>query len=303
MLLNSEVVMESEFQRVNWQNKNKIFNDFLYDESLKVKKLSEGQEAEVFVFIIDGEYKCIVKKWKKGFNVNVKKQFDFLLNSKKSGLNVPLAYAWGIDKNGVQYLVMSYAGYTIEKPSDTQMKLIASVLFSIHHASFNFFEFSKESSDVLDEMIKDLFPNLHTQSDIANLIQQLKEEIPNRTPTLIHGDFNLGNILIKGKELTVIDWTNARLGDFRYDFAWAYFLLWLYSGESTSRIFADTYKSLLTQMVTPFEFECFECIAALRWLLLNRLFSLPQGVEKKELVKRFIDERIPKRLRGDFDVY
>ncbi|WP_088103075.1 phosphotransferase family protein [Halalkalibacter urbisdiaboli] len=294
--------MKLEIQTVSWKIKNIFFNSLLYNELSEVKKLSEGQEAEIFILIIESEYKCIIKKWRKGFRVNVKKQFAFLEKGLLSGLPVPFPYTWGIDENGVQYLVMSYAGSTIKTPSDNQMKLLASVLSSIHQSSFTLNEVKNECN-LFNEMINDYFPSLDTQSDIANLIQQLKNEIPIRKPTLIHGDFNLGNVLFREKEITVIDWTNARIGDFRYDFSWAYFLLWLYSGEKPSCIFADTYKSLLNYTVIPLEFESFECIAALRWLLLNRLFSLPQGIEKQELVKRFIKERIPERLGGDFDVY
>ncbi|GAE37601.1 phosphotransferase family protein [Halalkalibacter akibai] len=294
--------MQSEFQLVNWQNKNEFFNELLYNERLEIKFLSEGQEAEIFVLIIESEHKCIIKRWRKGFRINVKNQFDFLEKGLLNGLPVPFPYSWGIDKNDVQYLVMSYAGSPLKTPSDNQIKSLTSVLYSIHRSALILNE-EKMNLSSFDELINDYFPRLNTQSDIANLIQQLKKEIPIRKPTLIHGDFNLGNVLFNDNNITVIDWTNTRIGDFRYDFAWAYFLLWLYNGEKPSRLFADTYKYLLNHTVMPFEFELFECIAALRWVLLNRLFSLPQGIEKQEQVKRFIKERIPERLRGDFDVY
>ena len=49
---------------------------------------------------------------------------------------------------------------------------------------------------------------------------------------LVHGDYGFGNVLVHERRITaVIDWSNARFGDFMWDIAWLRF--WTTAGELT----------------------------------------------------------------------
>jgi aminoglycoside phosphotransferase (APT) family kinase protein len=104
--------------------------------------------------------------------------------------------------------------------------------------------------------------------------------------TFIHGDFNLGNILVDHTSYTMIDWTNAQMGDRRYDLSWAGFLLRIYSGTQLYQSFLNTY---LKEIPTSSEdIERFEAIACLRWLLLNRIAVLPKNNDTNQRINDFI---------------
>ncbi|MFB6363474.1 phosphotransferase family protein [Paenibacillus elgii] len=92
---------------------------------------------------------------------------------------------------------------------------------------------------------------------------------------LIHGDFNLGNILDNDGRFTIIDWTNAQLGDARYDLAWSNFLIHIYNGEMLASAFRNAY--LANREFETEEMLRFEAIACLRWLLLHRIADLPRS--------------------------
>ncbi|WP_338080758.1 phosphotransferase family protein [Cohnella luojiensis] len=99
-------------------------------------------------------------------------------------------------------------------------------------------------------------------------------EVQRWNKIVIHGDYNLGNILESDGKYTIIDWTNVQLGDPRYDIAWSIILIWIYVSEK----YSSTYRSEFITMnnYTANELEKFEAIACLRWILLNRIANLPK---------------------------
>ncbi|TMV46595.1 hypothetical protein FE783_25105 [Paenibacillus mesophilus] len=114
--------------------------------------------------------------------------------------------------------------------------------------------------------------------------------------TIIHGDYNLGNVLVGPTQYTIIDWTNVQLGDRRYDFSWASFLIRIYNEEVVYQQFIRTY--LLEIPTSGDDMARFESIACLRWLLLNRIANVPKNVDTDSRIHDFLlqDSLIPKRL-------
>jgi len=113
---------------------------------------------------------------------------------------------------------------------------------------------------------------------------------------IIHGDFNLGNILEENGQYTVIDWTNGQLGDPRYDLAWACLLLRIYLSDSKSLTFLYKYQEELP--VETDELVIFEALACLRWLLLDRTTGVPKHTDTMKKVRkivrdnRYLNERV-----------
>jgi hygromycin-B 4-O-kinase len=102
---------------------------------------------------------------------------------------------------------------------------------------------------------KELFDSLHAR--MVRLVEYLPEE-----RYLVHGGYGLGNILAKeGKITAVLDWLNARFGDFLFDVAYLDF--WSPDDGWRER-FRQHYEQ--TAKATPNYEErilCYECYIAL----------------------------------------
>lgn len=105
------------------------------------------------------------------------------------------------------------------------------------------------------------FPALHEEVNRLATVADLKAD------RIIHGDFNLGNIVEAQGQYTVIDWTNGQWGDPRYDLSWACFLLRIYLSDSKSLTFLSKYQE--EWPAATGDLEIFEALACLRWHLLD----------------------------------
>lgn len=130
------------------------------------------------------------------------------------------------------------------------------------------------------------YPRIGDHPDITEALQPLLQSAQLKNDTLIHGDFNLGNILASKQKYTIIDWTNAQAGDRRCDFCWASFLIWIYNGEDIYRGFTHTYRSEID--ISDEDIERFESVACLRWLLLNRIANVPKNGDTDSRINEFI---------------
>jgi aminoglycoside phosphotransferase (APT) family kinase protein len=110
-------------------------------------------------------------------------------------------------------------------------------------------------------------------------------------------DYNLGNILVAGERMTIIDWSNAHVGDVRYDTAWASTLLCIYGQPHHASVFLHAYEVNAAAPATRRERAMMEAIAGLRWILLNRSYALPLGNEKQQQVLDVVHQRLPEPLR------
>ncbi|SCW53355.1 Phosphotransferase enzyme family protein [Paenibacillus tianmuensis] len=118
------------------------------------------------------------------------------------------------------------------------------------------------------------YPGIEEHQDILAELLLLVTSSKLKQNKLIHGDFNLGNILDNQGKYTIIDWTNAQLGDARYDLAWSSFLIHIYNGEMLASAFRNAY--LAHREFETEEMLRFEAIACLRWLLFHRTADVPR---------------------------
>lgn len=119
------------------------------------------------------------------------------------------------------------------------------------------------------------------------MLHEILKNTEIRIDRFIHGDYNLGNILENQGDLTVIDWTNAQLGDSRYDFAWASFLIKIYNGDDCYEEFVKTYTYQIS--IDSNDIYVFEMMACLRWIWLSRLAPIPLFKDTVNRVKKFIE--------------
>lgn len=103
---------------------------------------------------------------------------------------------------------------------------------------------------------------------------------------IIHGDFHLGNVLEENGQYTVIDWTNAQLGDPRFDLALTCLFLRIYVSDSKSLTFLYKYQEIMP--VVTEELEIFEALACIRWLLIDRISGVPKGADTMKKVRKIV---------------
>jgi aminoglycoside phosphotransferase (APT) family kinase protein len=281
--------------KINWKTKTQDFQNWLeaHMES-NAKPLSPGVEADVFSVGLDESPNYVFKRWKSGFRHNPQEQFDFLNTAKSVNLPVTRPVGWGRDASGRGILATEYGGKPVQHPSQEQLEFISSTLAAIHNTPIQFFQLHEPKDNLvfISELFARRFPHLHKHPDIHRITEMLRKTVPVANFSLIHGDFNLGNILFKGDRLSVIDWTDAQIGDYRYDLAWSSFLLWIYGNEQLQSIFFDSYLNARDIMVDPTEYNFFELVAGLRWILIRRQF--PVGGEL-ENAYRYVNSKLMDR--------
>jgi len=110
-------------------------------------------------------------------------------------------------------------------------------------------------------------------SPIIHWLQRRINDVPCKTPSIIHGDFHPFNILLDENENPfVIDWGASKIADFRSDLAWTLLLHYAYSTEEDRNTTLKSYETILGREVE--EIEYFEVLATLR-----RLFDVTSSFD------------------------
>jgi hygromycin-B 4-O-kinase len=106
---------------------------------------------------------------------------------------------------------------------------------------------------------------------------------------LVHGDYGFGNLLAANGQVTaVLDWLNARYGDFLYDVAWLDF--W-----DSGRGYRDRFRARYAEQdidIPNYESRllCYQCCIALDGL---RFFAKANNAAAYQWVKDHILRLIP----------
>lgn len=267
---------------INWVEKDPVLDALLARNSaFTLLPMTQGNEGEVSK-LCSGETCFILKVWNKSSKPNIAFQYQLLSGLYEQGLSVSKPLGWGkTDSEQKDSVLLTYDdGGELQNYSHEKMKEIAVILDQIHrldadkllplgipkHDFFSYFYSGIEQYPDLQEVVTDLLSSTSIKQD-----------------NLIHGDFHLNNLVEKDGRVTVIDWTNAQLGDVRYDFAWSYFLKRIYMPSFLAESFAEAYLSLCPiQEEDQYKFEAFACM---RWTLLYRNAFTPEGPNLIDRVK------------------
>ncbi|NOU93272.1 phosphotransferase [Paenibacillus sp. LMG 31456] len=279
--------MGDPIRDVNWMVKSKEIDSMLEQgSSFTIIPLDSGLEAEV-TKICTGESSFVLKVWNRDSNPDVNCQYRLLDVLYNRGLSVSKPFGWGLDKNKNQVLLTSFDGAPINKVNKSKLTILAKILTDIHRFPY---EDLDNSTLQKHDFVSYFYPKIEEHQDIKNLLIQLLESANLKQDYLIHGDFNLGNILETEDKYTIIDWTNGQIGDPRYDIAWSIVLMKIYVGERYGSIYLSAYLS--QNQYTNEELELFEAIACLRWLLLNRFVGLSKNANTITRVKSILKNNI-----------
>lgn len=253
------------------------------DAEIDIAPLNSGLEAEVYK-ISTSESDFVLKVWNRSSKPNISIQFKLLQDMFKLGMAVSRPIGWGMDELNNQVLLTSFDGMPIDKVNKSKLAVFANMLTDIHKLQPELLNTPVPKYDFAGYF----FPGIDEHFDIKEQLSQLVTNTNIEQNQLIHGDYNLGNILESNGKYTIIDWTNVQLGDPKYDIAWSIILMWIYVSER----YSSHYRSLFVTMnnYSKDELEKYEAIACLRWILLNRTQNLPKGNNTIQTVKSILRE-------------
>jgi len=264
--------MSDLFANIAWKQKTGVVDRMLEAPGdLCFEPVAAGLEAEVYKIRFPS-VNAVLKIWNKRSNPDVHFQHELLQELKLKGISVPEPYGWGLCHNSIKVLLTSDAGAPVSDIDQNQLKKIVNLLVDIHHISFQ--QLDQPLRRTYD-FVQYFYPEIHRFPDIRNAVNRLVRKAEIKQEKLIHGDFHLGNILNDHGEIKIIDWTNAQLGDPRYDVAWASFLIKIYIGETMYSAFQNEYMK--KNVIPETELVVFEALACLRWILLNRMTDIPKN--------------------------
>jgi len=273
-------------RETRWMERSDELEAFLAHGAVP-QPMAGGYEAETVAYVLRDK-KLVLKVWNKGSNPDVGYQYRLLAKLRAHGLSVPAALGWGYTSGGHQTLATSYEGLPVRRLERSRLSELAVLLKRIHTLPYRELEIELPEYDFASYF----FPASAEHGDLRDALSKLIDSAGMKQDCLIHGDFNMGNVLENAAGgYTLIDWTNAQLGDARYDAAWASFLLRIYVGEAYGEQFLAAYADLDRGdggANAAETFELFENMACLRWLLLHRSVGLSVAKGEISRLDRFI---------------
>ncbi|MCZ8520832.1 MULTISPECIES: phosphotransferase family protein [Paenibacillus] len=274
--------LDDSLEGIEWLETTPILNNLIASGAeLTLSPLSPGLEADV-VKITQGERHFVLKVWNKRSKPDVLRQYRLLEVLYRQGIRVSEPIGYGRTETGDGVLLTRYHGTTVTKVNPGIFKKIAAALADIHRLPPD----GLESVLARYDFVGYFFPGIEAYPAMKEELIRLVTIADMRMDRIIHGDFNVGNILEENGQYTVIDWTNGQLGDPRYDLSWALLLLRIYLSESKSLTFLYKYQEEMP--VATEELEIFEALACLRWLLLDRIAGVPKGPDTMKKVRKIV---------------
>ncbi|WP_274651215.1 phosphotransferase family protein [Paenibacillus humicola] len=268
---------------LEWHETTPILNTLITSEGeLTFSTLSPGLEADV-VKITLGENHFVLKVWNKRSKPDVLRQYRLLDALYRKGIRVSEPIGYGRTETGDDVLLTRYHGTPVTKVSPSIFKKIAAVLADIHRLPPDGLE---ESLLADHDFAKYFFPGIEAIPAMQKELIRLIASADMKMDRIIHGDFNLGNILEENGQYTVIDWTNGQLGEPRFDLSWACLLLRVYLSDSKSLAFLHKYQEEIGAATE--ELEIFEALACLRWLSYDRIGGVPKHADTMKKVRKVI---------------
>lgn len=188
-----------------------------------VKEIKDGMSGDrkYYIETVDGQK--LLLRISEAANIDIKKKdYDFLTSLNKANLPVPQAIDFGLceEEQSVYMLLEWMEGEEAEKvlpdmPKDKQYRLgvkAGQILRGIHEnaaiksAEQNWYDrYFEVISPRIDAYKNEGIPFVGAE-DILTFIEENKHLLHDRNQCNIHGDYHLGNLIIAGEDLFVIDW-------------------------------------------------------------------------------------------------
>ena len=188
-----------------------------------VKEIKDGMSGDrkYYIETVDGQK--LLLRISEAANIDIKKKdYEFLTALNKAKLSVPRAVDFGLCEEGQSvYMLLEWMeGEEAEKvlpdmPKDKQYRLgvkAGQILRGIHENA----PVRQAQQDWFVRYFDVITPRLEAYKyegipfkgadEILAFIEDNKHLLHDRNQCNIHGDFHLGNLIIRGEDLFVIDW-------------------------------------------------------------------------------------------------
>ncbi|MGN7413945.1 aminoglycoside phosphotransferase family protein [Paenibacillus sp. SAF-068] len=275
--------MTIQLSQINWIELDERIQQMI-EQDVQIMPLPPGLEASVMRIEMEDQ-RYVLKVWDKDSKPDIAKQYRLLCKLYQSGIRVSKPYGWGLDKEQNQLLLTSYDGEPVTQLTQTKLTYLAERLMEVHRYPVNEAGAGEDGEYIFKtDFVEYFFPQIELHEDIHEHLTNLIQQVQIRQECLIHGDYNLGNVLELHGHYTIIDWTNGQYGDPRYDRAWSVFLITIYNGESYGEMYRAQLAPAANDVYTLEEEQIFGAIACLRWILLRRVGGVPMGPDVMERV-------------------
>lgn len=236
----------------------------------------------------------------------------------RAGYPVPQGFALGGEGDGLEkpFIIMarikgkSFAARFPRSPEDDQQPLrdFVSLFRRLHTLAWQpfldheegassggedpFFYFDREMA-FYEPYIS--LPEMSGFREVLKWVFAQRERVPCRRGSVIHQDYHPDNILEDEQgALVVIDWTGAKISDYRFDMAWTLTLMLCYGGQVRRRLVLDEYERQMGGVVPSL--DVFEAVAIVRRIG-SVMISLGSGADtlgmRNEAVEAMRRDRVP----------
>ncbi|MFW9871006.1 MAG: phosphotransferase family protein [Candidatus Thorarchaeota archaeon] len=263
--------------------------------------ITSGWETQIFSFDIEwlsesGRMKesFIVRVYAPGIGEKAERESRVMKQLKEIGYPVPRVHVTETDESilGNPFMIMDRInGGTLEDrlkmPNADYpkwLKVFSKLFVDLHHLDWTRFV-SKVEAELFDDpffIIENTLTKYqeylarYKKTELSPILDWLKrriENVPCKTPSIIHGDFHPMNIMFDEQENPfVIDWGASHVSDSRSDLAWTLVLNRAYSTKENRDWVLGGYQTAIGHEVE--EIEYFEVLGILR-----RLFDVSVSLD------------------------
>lgn len=282
-----------------WVEQTPEFRDWLAQHPAALPKyLTASREADIWVVHEGTVPRFVIKRWRRDGRASARGEYRLLGNLASLGLPAVRGAGWGFDSGEAPLLATGAAGSPVDRADPADLAEFGRTLARLHRAPLRRLDLPapRDSHACFDGVRERFFEGVDAFSDLALLLEWAGESLPSLEPTLLHGDYHLGNVTKYDAKLWVLDWSDAHVGDWRSDVAWTQLLTRIYSGEAARQVFLQAYEEAVSRTLDT-SMRPFEVVAALRWLLLSRTAPFPVPPEWCRTAYEFIQSRLPSNLR------
>lgn len=279
---------------IQWVERTAEFQRWLArNSSVAPVPLNKSREATIWTLASGASPAYVIKRWESSRGIDARANYRLLRSLGSLGLPAVRTAGWGFDAEDGQALAMEYGGEPVDRASPSDVEAFGRTLALIHAAPLHSLDLGApaDSSVFFECLLDRFFQGVSAFADLAGLLQDTRPQLPPLQTVLLHGDYHLGNVARGSEGLSVLDWSDAQLGDWRYDLAWAQLLTQIYTGSQARDTFMPSYAAASGRNLTGGT-RPYEIIAATRWLLLSRTAPFPVPPEWQRTAEAFLRDRL-----------
>ena len=251
----------------------KSYPDRISLELNDYKDITSGWETQIFSFDLEWSMKqgkkkesLIVRVYSPIIgSVKAEKESTVMTQLLRVGYPVPKIHVTETDGSllGNPFIIMDRIdGSTLnaklgqsDNEKDKWVMVFSRLFVKLHKLDWNYFVVDSESYHpedpyyIIKSKIAEAKESLKHRgktelSPIVDWLHERVDSVPCERPSIIHGDFHPMNVLVDTEgNYFVIDWTAARLGDYRSDLAWSMVLAFIYNDNQYWQIIQRDYES------------------------------------------------------------